>query len=193
MSYVAWLTAVCQRLHRQTGGQLQILRYSFCTCGLQILDAVAYLHKQGIIHRDLKPENVMFAHSFQTNVDTEDVQQAYKVKLIDLGMSAYFDPDVPTKGAHLPPLPLHIHLHKLDQLLGGILQRQGFNTCVSSGSPRVSSYNHVSHVSVGTFTCNQQLMLPRMMQVLWALLGLFPLRLSLGSLTHMLWTYLLWA
>lgn len=68
-------------------------------CDLQILEAVAYLHKHGIIHRDLKPENVMFAQSIQTNVDTEDVQQAYNVKLIDLGMSAYFNPDVPTKGA----------------------------------------------------------------------------------------------
>ncbi|KAL3139723.1 hypothetical protein ABBQ38_004029 [Trebouxia sp. C0009 RCD-2024] len=65
----------------------------------QILEAVAHLHKHGIIHRDLKPENVMFAQNIQTNVDTEDVQQAYNVKLIDLGMSAYFDPDVPTKGA----------------------------------------------------------------------------------------------
>ncbi|KAL3154387.1 hypothetical protein ABBQ32_013863 [Trebouxia sp. C0010 RCD-2024] len=65
----------------------------------QILEAVAHLHKHGIIHRDLKPENVMFAQNIQTNVDSEDVQQAYNVKLIDLGMSAYFDPDVPTKGA----------------------------------------------------------------------------------------------
>ena len=70
-----------------------------CWAPLQILEAAAHLHKHGIIHRDLKPENVMFAQSIQTNVDTEDVQQAYNVKLIDLGMSAYFNPDVPTKGA----------------------------------------------------------------------------------------------
>lgn len=47
----------------------------------------------------------MFAQNIQTNVDSEDVQQAYNVKLIDLGMSAYFDPDVPTKGAVLQSHP----------------------------------------------------------------------------------------
>ena len=53
------------------------------------------------MHRDLKPENIMFAQNVQTNVETEDVQQAYNVKIIDLGMSAYFDPNVPLKGAPL--------------------------------------------------------------------------------------------
>ena len=59
----------------------------------------------------------MFALSVQTNVEIADPQQAYNVKLIDLGMSAYFDPDVPTKGA--APLrvlfdPLHTFiLHSL--------------------------------------------------------------------------------
>ena len=53
------------------------------------------------MHRDLKPENIMFAQSVQTNVETEDVHQAYNVKIIDLGMSAYFDPHVPLKGVLL--------------------------------------------------------------------------------------------
>lgn len=68
-------------------------------CDLQILEAVGCLHKNGIIHRDVKPENIMFAQSVQANVETKDMQQAYNVKLIDLGMSAYFDSDAPTKGA----------------------------------------------------------------------------------------------
>ena len=60
---------------------------------------MGYLHKNGIIHRDVKPENIMFAQNVQANVETKDMQQAYNVKLIDLGMSAYFDSDIPTKGA----------------------------------------------------------------------------------------------
>ncbi len=65
---------------------------------MQILEATAYLHKQGIIHRDLKPENIMFAQDVETNIETEDLLQAYNVKIIDLGMSAYYEPDKPLKG-----------------------------------------------------------------------------------------------
>ena len=53
------------------------------------------------MHRDLKPENIMFAQNVQTNVETDDVHQAYNVKLIDLGMSAYYNPNVPLRGAVL--------------------------------------------------------------------------------------------
>ena len=67
---------------------------------LQILEATAYLHKQGIMHRDLKPENVMFAQDIETNLEAQDVGQAFNVKLIDLGMSAYYSANNPLRGDH---------------------------------------------------------------------------------------------
>ena len=43
-----------------------------------LLEAVAYLHRNGIVHRDIKPENVLFVSE-----DEEDLT----VKLIDFGLS----------------------------------------------------------------------------------------------------------
>lgn len=43
-----------------------------------LLEAVAYLHRNGIVHRDIKPENVLFV--------TED-EEDLRVKLIDFGLS----------------------------------------------------------------------------------------------------------
>lgn len=56
------------------------------------------MHKQGIIHRDLKPENIMFAQDVETNIESEDLLKAFNVKIIDLGMSAYYAPNNPLKG-----------------------------------------------------------------------------------------------
>jgi len=52
----------------------------------QVLGALAYLHRAGIVHRDIKPENVMF----------EDRVGA-QVKLIDFGLAAFFEQNVPMK------------------------------------------------------------------------------------------------
>ncbi len=67
-------------------------------CKMQILEGTAYMHKQGIIHRDLKPENIMFAQDVETNIESEDLLKAFNVKIIDLGMSAYYEPNNPLKG-----------------------------------------------------------------------------------------------
>jgi len=49
---------------------------------MQILEATAYMHKQGIIHRDLKPENIMFAQDVETNIESEDLLKAFNSKLL---------------------------------------------------------------------------------------------------------------
>ncbi len=40
----------------------------------------------------------MFAQDVETNIESEDLLQAFNVKIIDLGMSAYYEPNNPLKG-----------------------------------------------------------------------------------------------
>ncbi len=49
---------------------------------LQIMSAVAYLHKNSITHRDLKPENIL--------VDSNSNNDNINIKIIDFGTSNYF-------------------------------------------------------------------------------------------------------
>ena len=42
-----------------------------------LLEAVAYLHKNGVVHRDIKPENILF----------ENTREDSAIKLIDFGLS----------------------------------------------------------------------------------------------------------
>ena len=48
----------------------------------QLLEAVAYLHRNGIVHRDIKPENLLFVQD-KNDVDGDDLE----VKLIDFGLA----------------------------------------------------------------------------------------------------------
>ena len=48
-----------------------------------IMNAVAYLHKNGIVHRDLKLENILI----------EDKNDLMSIKLIDFGLSDKFQND----------------------------------------------------------------------------------------------------
>jgi serine/threonine protein kinase len=51
---------------------------SAATIVKSLLEAVAYLHRNGIVHRDIKPENILFVTQ-----DNDDLS----VKLIDFGLS----------------------------------------------------------------------------------------------------------
>lgn len=51
----------------------------------QILQAVAYIHKQHVCHRDIKPENFIM----------QDKSPDALVKMIDFGIATKFQPDVP--------------------------------------------------------------------------------------------------
>ena len=63
----------------------------------QVVSAISYLHNLNLMHRDIKPENVMFTAPVN---DCEAAGAPLRVKVIDLGMSAQFDPK---KVMHLGP------------------------------------------------------------------------------------------
>eukprot|EP01053_Blabericola_migrator_P011547 Blabericola_migrator_1__11546@NODE_68_length_15625_cov_137_110426_g61_i0_p4_GENE_NODE_68_length_15625_cov_137_110426_g61_i0NODE_68_length_15625_cov_137_110426_g61_i0_p4_ORF_typecomplete_len563_score127_98Pkinase/PF00069_25/5_1e83Pkinase_Tyr/PF07714_17/8_7e53EFhand_7/PF13499_6/7_6e03EFhand_7/PF13499_6/3_8e12EFhand_7/PF13499_6/7_1e16EFhand_1/PF00036_32/0_0015EFhand_1/PF00036_32/0_00016EFhand_1/PF00036_32/1_1e05EFhand_1/PF00036_32/8_5e08EFhand_6/PF13405_6/0_00032EFhand_6/PF13405_6/3_9EFhand_6/PF134 len=48
----------------------------------QVLSGVTYLHKHHIVHRDLKPENLLL----------ESKAKDAMIKIVDFGLSSYFDP-----------------------------------------------------------------------------------------------------
>ena len=57
---------------------------------LQVVSAISYLHNLNLMHRDIKPENVMFTHPVEA---FEAEGKPLRVKVIDMGMSALFDPN----------------------------------------------------------------------------------------------------
>ncbi|CAM9837285.1 unnamed protein product [Ectocarpus sp. 4 AP-2014] len=83
--FYKWEQAYCLAMERMEGGELceDIVRRVFYSeaCArriiLQVLDALAFLHRRGIIHRDLKPENLLLVR-----------RGSEYVKLADFGFAA---------------------------------------------------------------------------------------------------------
>ncbi|KAG2448582.1 hypothetical protein HYH02_006473 [Chlamydomonas schloesseri] len=61
----------------------------------QVVSAISYLHNLNLMHRDIKPENVMFT---QPVGDCEAEGKPLRVKVIDMGTSALYDPDKDVRG-----------------------------------------------------------------------------------------------
>jgi len=69
----------------------------------QLASAVAYLHSRLVIHRDIKPENLVYVKKFAKPVSGSTIEDKEKqgppiVKLIDLGMSWRYDPNINERG-----------------------------------------------------------------------------------------------
>lgn len=75
--------------HRVTGGELfdRIVEKGSYTekdaadLIRQVLDAVAYMHREGVVHRDLKPENLLY----------QNQEEDSKIMISDFGLSKMED------------------------------------------------------------------------------------------------------
>ncbi|HVJ90655.1 MAG TPA: serine/threonine-protein kinase, partial [Labilithrix sp.] len=60
----------------------------------QVSRALAKAHAASIVHRDLKPDNIFLA----TNVEGDEANLGYVVKVVDFGIAKMLDVDTPGKG-----------------------------------------------------------------------------------------------
>ena len=76
--------------------------------GIQLAQALAYMHKQGMIHRDIKPANMM-------------VQKDGNLKVIDFGLARSLE-DIANKGTRLRGTPAYMAPEQLvgDALTGSL-------------------------------------------------------------------------
>ncbi|KXZ55337.1 hypothetical protein GPECTOR_3g469 [Gonium pectorale] len=92
-----WLVMVLEYL---SGGEMldhihKVKKYTEAEAGklfAQVVSAASYLHNLNLIHRDFKPENIMFAAPVEV---MEAEARPLRVKVIDLGMAALYDPKKP--------------------------------------------------------------------------------------------------
>ncbi len=73
----------------------QIVRCSY----FQVLDAVAYMHREGVVHRDLKPENLLYQ-----NQDPDS-----KIMISDFGLSKMEDSGIMATACGTPGKKTHSH------------------------------------------------------------------------------------
>ncbi len=59
--------------------------------GLQLCDALSYIHAQGIVHRDLKPSNVMATNGHPVSNRASAARPDYNLKLVDFGLAKLSD------------------------------------------------------------------------------------------------------
>ena len=59
----------------------------------QLISAIKYLHSKNIVHRDLKPENIIVQNPITNDLDLNDLQSQYSIKIIDFGASINYKKD----------------------------------------------------------------------------------------------------